>query len=460
MKDERRYEQPTRLDRAGAALHRGLVAIGRGTRAAGRGVRRGTGAGRSGARHGGALLNRAARTGEPVWRYVRPVAGTVTRLGWGVLALGLGAWLTGWLLGWVELLIVAAGCLIVLVLCALLTVGRTRLSVRIELSPRRVVAGNPAAGRLIVSNASRTRLLPVLLELPIGVSRAQFPLRRLRMGEMQEHLFSLATTRRGVVPVGPATTVRGDPFGLLRRTVPWSEVVELIVHPITVGIESLGAGVLRDLEGRTTNDTSTSDLAFHTLREYAPGDDRRYIHWRSSARAAALGGDGTLLVRQFLDTRRSHLAAIVDGRAGSYLDEIDFETAISVAASVVRRAHADDVDTTVLAAQSASYSAGLPLALDSFARAEFDRGASLVALASQAALLSPDTTVALLVTGAHVRFPELQHAAMHFAPEVNVVAVRVDPTQPAGISGLSRLVVLSLPQLSGLRGLLAGSGVS
>ena len=49
-----------------------------------------------------------------------------------------------------------------------------------------------------------------------------------------------------------------------------------------------------------------SDLAFHALREYQPGDDRRYIHWRSSAKA------GRLLVRQFLDTRRSHVTVIVD----------------------------------------------------------------------------------------------------------------------------------------------------
>ncbi len=410
------------------------------------------------AHYGATAVRGLVGRGEPVWKRLRPVVGAVSPLGRGVLLAGLLAWLLGGLLGWAELLVVAASGLIVLVVCALLTIGRTNMSVHIDLSPRRVVAGNPAAGRLRATNASRARLLPVLLEVPIGVSRAQFPLRRLRMGEVQEEIFSLATTRRGVVPVGPATTVRGDPFGLVRRTVPWSEVVELVVHPITVGIESLGAGVLRDLEGQTTNETSTSDLAFHTLREYAPGDDRRYIHWRSSARASALSGESTLLVRQFLDTRRSHLTAIVDGQASSYLDEIDFETGISAAASVVRRAFTDDVDTSVLAAQCSLYSGSLPLALDTFSRAELGTSVGLVTLAARAAQLAPDTTVALLVTGAQPAFAELQHAAMYFPPEVSVVAVRVDPTKPAGITGLQRLVVLSLPQLSGLRSLLVGSG--
>lgn len=454
--DERRYERLTMLERVFAAVRAGFVLLGRGFVRVAHLVRRGArSAGGGSARTGHRVRDVGARITAPLARIGRPVS----PLGWGVLALAAAAWLAGWLLGWVELLIVAAGCLIVLAVCALLTVGSTRLRVRIELHPRRVVAGNPAAGRLLVSNAARARLLPVLLELPIGVSRAQFPLRRLRMAEVQEEIFSLATTHRGVVAVGPATTVRGDPFGLLRRTLAWSEAVELMVHPVTVAVDSLGAGVLRDLEGQTTNDTSTSDLAFHTLREYAPGDDRRYIHWRSSAKASAVGGGSQLLVRQFLDTRRSHLSALVDGRLKAYLDEVDFETAISVAASVVRQAYADDVDATVIAAQSVAHGVTLPLALDAFSRAELNAGASIGAQASQAALLAPDTTVALLVTGAHTEFPELRHAAMHFAPEVNVVAIRVDPTRPAGITGLANLVVLSLPQLSGLRALLVGAGV-
>lgn len=419
----------------------------------------------------GGITGRVARVGTTATQTVRraasvvvpratPVLKTVSPLGWAVLGLGVAGWIVGWWLGWAELIVVALACLFTVIICVLLTLGRTRLTVRLELNPRRVVAGSPAAGRVVVSNSSRTRLLPVVLELPIGVSRTQFPLRRLRMGEVQEELFSLATTRRGVVPVGPATTVRGDPFGLLRRTLPWSPVIELMVHPMTVALDSLGAGVLRDLEGQTTNEVSTSDLAFHTLREYAPGDDRRYIHWRSSARASALSGESTLLVRQFLDTRRSHLCTVVDGRKDAYLDEIDFETAISVAASVVRRAYEEDVDTTVLAAQSVFRNAdsGAALAMDAFSRAELGQSSSLSTMARHAVQLAPDTTVAVIATGARTDFAQLQRAALYFPPEVKVVAVRVDPTEPAGLTEFPNLLVLSLPQLSGLRALLSGPG--
>lgn len=461
---DRDAEELSRIERSLESMRSGFAAVGRGGRRLGRGTTSSTKAlrraGSSGARRTGSVLDWTRRRAEPVWRHVRPVFAAVTGLGWAMLAVAALAWVGGALLGWVELLIVAAALLIVFVLCALLTIGRTRLSVTVEVSPQRVVAGNPSAGRLRTSNASRGRLLPIMLEVPIGVSRAVFHLRRLRHAEVQEELFALETTRRGVVPIGPATTVRGDPFGLLRRTLPWTDVIELIVHPITVPLNSLGAGVLRDLEGQTTQDTSTSDLAFHTLREYAPGDDRRYIHWRSSARATAVTGESTLLVRQFLDTRRSHLCAVVDGRSDSYMDDIDFETAISVAASVVRRAYADEVDTTVLAGDRIIDSGSLPLTMDAFSRAVMGGDMLLSTRAARASQLAPDTTIALLVTGANTEFGELRRAANHFAPEVNVVAVRVDPTKPVGLTGLTRLTVLSLPQLSGLRTVLGGADVA
>ena len=57
-----------------------------------------------------------------------------------------------------------------------------------------------------------------------------------------------------------------------------------------------------------------SDLAFHALREYVPGDDLRHVHWRSSARA------GELLVRQYHDTRRNHATVVVDADPAAYPD--------------------------------------------------------------------------------------------------------------------------------------------
>lgn len=392
-----------------------------------------------------------------VWDRVHPVLTGVSPLGWTTLLVGLAAWIGGAVLGWVELVMIGVGALVLVALAALMTIGRTRLQVRVDLSPSRVVAGNPAAGRVRVVNTSHAKLLPVVLELPIGVSAARFNLPRLHTGMGHEELFSISTERRGVIPVGPARTVRGDPFGLLRRTVVWTGVKELVVHPVTVPIEQLGAGLLRDLEGQTTNEVSVSDLAFHTLREYAPGDDRRYIHWRSSAKRAGLGdtGPGSLLVRQFLDTRRSHVAVVVDGRESAYSDPIDFETAISAGASVARRALTDDVDTTVVASGAVASEANVQLTMDTFSRADFG-AAGLPELARHCAEIAPMTTVALLVTGARTSFTELRQAGSHFTSDVNVVAVRVDPDANAALAMAGTTVILTLPELTGLARLLAG----
>lgn len=168
--------------------------------------------------------------------------------------------------------------------------------------------------------------------------------------------------------MGPVRTLRGDPFGIVRRELAWTEQLELFVHPRTVPLAPVGSGLLRDLEGHTTNDVSMSDLAFHTLREYAPGDDRRYIHWRSSAKATAAAGTGTFLVRQFLDTRRSHIAVVTDVDETSYAGP-EFELAVSAAASIALRTLADEMDLTIVCGEHAASEPPPYLTLDTYARA-------------------------------------------------------------------------------------------
>lgn len=401
-------------------------------------------------RTGAAAARRAGVAAAPVANRVRRFLAPVTVLGWEVLATSVGCWLLGWRFGWVELMLLAAGALTLFVLCALLTIGRATLRVEVEVEPHRVVVGAPAAGQVRVTNISRRALLPIALELPIGASAARFTLPMLRAAASHEELFVVPTERRGVVPVGPAITVRGDPLGLLRRTVSWTQVIELFVHPRTVALEPLGAGLLRDLEGQTTNDLSMSDLAFHGLREYQPGDDRRYIHWRSSAKA------GKFLVRQFLDTRRSHITTIVDSDADSYVDPEDYELAISVAASVAARAMRDEQDITVLAGSQAVPSGLGQRVLDAFSRAEL-AAHGLDDLAARAARIAPDTSIALIITGSRVPFVELRRAASYFAPEVRTIVLRVDPAGATGITGNRVLPVLTLQTLSELPALLMGT---
>ncbi len=405
----------------------------------------------SGWKEAAELIAPAARRGQAIMAPVTP-------LGWTVLLAAACAWLVGSTLGWVEAMYVSTACLLMFALSTLLTLGRTLLKVVLDVEPRRVVVGDAAAGRVQVTNISRTPLLPIALELPIGVSEARFSLPPLAAGKSHDEVFIIPTTHRGVIAVGPATTVRGDPFGLLARAVQWTGTTEVFVHPVTVPLESLGSGLLRDLEGQTTNDISMSDLAFHTLRDYAPGDDRRYIHWRSSAKVAASQPGGKFLVRQFLDTRRSHLAVVVDTNLASYADADDFETAISVGASVAARTIRDEMDTTLVIGRNVAHKAALHLALDTFARAQTD-DTSLVTGAAKAVRIAPETSVTLIVTGSAPPFGDLQRAAAQYGPEVNVVVIRVNAQTSPGISGTGRFKVLNLTRLKDLPTLLRGANL-
>lgn len=389
-----------------------------------------------------ALAPRLAPVTGPLTDYVSPVGWLV--LGGAVIALMIGA------LGhWGEFALLGYFLLAVLAACALLTIGRVQLAVTVGLHPLRVRVGDAAAGRVDVVNLRRRRLLPVTLELPVGRAAGRFTLPSLRPGAQATEHFTVPTARRGVIPVGPVTTVRGDPFGLLHRTVRWTEQLELFVHPWLVALDPLDSGLLRDLEGRTTNDMSVSDLAFHALRQYAPGDDRRYIHWRSSARHTAISGDTHFLVRQFLDTRRSHLCVIVDCDDLSYTDEDEFETAISAAASVAVRGIRDEIRTTVVVGEHVVAEGTPARTLDGFARAE-RRRVPLSRTAADAARSAPATSIALFVTGGQSDFAEVRRAAANFSIDVTTVVLRVDRTQRVGVSAAGGSTLLTLGELSDL----------
>jgi uncharacterized protein (DUF58 family) len=393
----------------------------------------------------------------------------VTGLGWLVLAGSVAAMIVGARLGWIELTLSAVTGLLTLLFCAALAVGRTALRIDIDPSRRRMVVGDSMDVAIRVTNMSARRLLMLTMEIVVGPRLVPVALpNALSSGSTFATSLRVDGERRGVIPLGPATSVRGDPIGLVRRQVSWAEQTEIFVHPRTTRLEPFGSGLLRDLEGRTTEDVSMSDLAFHTLREYVPGDDRRYIHWRSSAKVSSAAGpaspSGKFLVRQFRDTRRTHLLVIVDGDAASYVDDDEFETAISVGASIAVQARADELDASLLVADQPTRrvrgrDSASSRVLDVFARARTinRRLAPTVALAAKTA---PDATYAIIITGANSTFHSLRRAAAQLSTAVRVTLIRVDPVATSGMVTASNPTALNLTRLEDLRGLLVRGEVA
>ena len=412
-----------------------------------------------------AFLRRLWTASEPYRAAARPVLdacgrvlATVTPFGWTTLALAGFGWLLAALFGWGELALLAAVLLAGFAIACGFTIGRMNLAVTLEADPLRVTVGESSAARVSVTNLARTPVLPIGLEFPVGEALGRFTLPALGAGASHDEVVIIPTQQRGVIELGPVVTQRGDPFGLVRREVTWTQRLELFVHPRRVPLEPLGAGLLRDLEGHTTNDTSMSDLAFHTLREYAPGDDRRYIHWRSSAKVSSASGSGTFLVKQFLDTRRSHIAVVVDADEASYADEAEFELAVSVGASVAVRALADEMDLTIVVGEHAASRPHPALALDTFSRA--GHGPSPLAPSTgRLTQLAPDVSVAILVSGSRAGFGCFARARAHLAPEVHTFAITAERGAAMALRQASGMAVLTVGNLNDLPRVLLGVSV-
>jgi len=402
------------------------------------------------------------RTWPGRWRRgARSAVGVVNPLGWTLLVLGVLLVLLARRTDWVEAEVVATACLLVVVLALPFLLGRTSVAVVLELEPQRVTAGESVVAGLTVTNTAERRLLPTMLEVPVGTAVHRYPLPSLAVGARHEESFTIRTSRRGVIPVGPAMTRRGDPLGAFSRDVAWTPITEVLVRPPMTPLESLAGGLLRDLEGVTTEAVTSSDLAFHALREYVPGDDLRHIHWRSSAKVMASGGDSSLLVRQYLDTRRSHATIVVDDRPEAWGDEDQFETAMSVAASIAVRAVIDDFEVSFVCGDHATSGETGSRALDAVCRAEPGRR-GLVAGGRDAARMAPDTSLLFLIGGTGTTLEDHLRGGAPFAPEVRRYAITVDPAGRSRVTDAAGLPVLVLAELGDLgpvlRWSLSGTG--
>jgi uncharacterized protein (DUF58 family) len=363
-------------------------------------------------------------------------------VGWGAVVGAVAAIALGRGLGWLELAALGSALAAVLALALVMTVGRERYEVVLDLADRRVKVGERAVGRLTVRNASRRRSLPARIELPVGAGGADLALPSLAGGAEHEDLFAIPTSRRAVVVVGPVRSVRGDPLGLAHRSLRWTEPVELFVHPRLVSLAGASAGLLRDLEGQATRDLSDSDLSFHALRDYVAGDDRRYIHWRTTARR------GVLMVKQFEDTRRTQTALALSTDPRDYADDDEFELAVSTIASIGVQVLAEQRDLVVLAGPGRLRVAARPSLLDDCSAVSAEIGGTGVSgLGRRIARQASQASVAVLVTGSVPSPADLCSGARHVPVGTRTLVMTCSPGAEISVRTQG---TLSLGTLGGL----------
>jgi uncharacterized protein (DUF58 family) len=394
------------------------------------------------------------------WRWT---AATVTGLGLSIAIVVAVCAVLGYALGWIELVVVAFTGAALLALGVFFLLGRNSYDLGLAVDRDRVVVGEAVHATLAVSNPSRFRLPPVKSEVPVGRGLAEFYLGSIGSRGSTTREFAVPTSRRGVVRIGPVRTVRADPIGLLRREYVWTSHLDLFVHPVTVPIPATSTGLIRDLEGNPTRDLTDSDVSFHALREYAPGDDRRHIHWKSTART------GRLMVRQFEETRRSHLVIALSLASADYHSEEEFELAVSVAGSIGIRAIRDARDVSVLASdETPEFARGAvntprrlsslsrSRLLDDLARVEHSARASrLIPLARGSAESVSGASVAIIVCGSEATAAQLRSASAAFHPGVEVLAVVCNPGIVPSLRRVGELRVLTVGYLDDVQKALA-----
>ncbi|WP_234983305.1 DUF58 domain-containing protein [Demequina sp. NBRC 110053] len=400
----------------------------------------------------------AGRVGAAVARAWSATAETINPAGWLLVAVAAGGFAAAFAWGWAEAWVVAVAATALLVLCIPFLLGRHSYEVALEFDRDRVVAGTDLVAALGVRNVGQRVSLPALLDIPVGEGLIEAHVPLLRAGHDHRETLTIAAERRGVIAVGPMTIGRGDPVGVLQRDHTWPDVQHIYVHPATVPIPSTSAGLLRDLEGVVTSTIVDSDLAFHAIRDYRPGDSRRHVHWKSTAKT------GQLMVRQYEETRRSRIAIAIDLDVSQYQHEDEFEMAVSAASSLGLQAIRDGREVVITASAEIPRHAvervhslrTLPTLtptamLDGMSGIDGTEDVMpLPLVAGMTAQEAEHLSMVFLVTGSRQPLPSLRKAAVAFSADVTVVAVRADAGAEPAVRSARELTVLTIGMLHDL----------
>lgn len=365
-----------------------------------------------------------------------------------VAVLGVGCYVAGWQLGWIELMVVAAGCLAALLIAVAFVVGRLAIQIDRDIDPLRVMVGEPAGALLTARNPGRRPTRSIVVDEHIGPSNVAVTVPTLAPGGEHRTFYQLPTNRRARVRIGPAEVVRADPLGLLRRRVGHAPATDLWVHPRWALVSALPSGFAKDLEGPTSDASPSGDIAFHALRPYQLGDDRRHIHWMSTARS------GTLMVRHYVDNRRPTLAVLLDDENSPY-DDDRFEVAVEIVTSLVMSSLALQLP---IAARSTTewilgrlHPQGRDGVLETLTLVEpRPEPGSLVLAAAELARVEPATSAIAIVTGTRPA-AELLPTVTHLRSRARVIVIVVDEPKGTAVRSLPGATVINVSSLDEFR---------
>ncbi|MGK0716161.1 DUF58 domain-containing protein [Leucobacter sp. W1153] len=380
-----------------------------------------------------------------------------------ILVMGV---LAGASFGWIEAWFVALAAAALLLTAWPFLLGSRDYRASIRLSRQSVVAGGEVHAEIEVENSATRPQLPALIELPVGEALREILVPML--GGQQSATMSavVPAMRRGVVRVGPLTVARRDPLGMLGREVTWPDSHLVHVHPVTAPLPPGTAGLVRDLEGAPSRRLTDADLSFHAVREYAPGDALRNVHWKSTAKT------GTLMVRQFEESQTARVAVLFDARRDEYASDDEFELGVSLAASLSVQAVREGRERFIASTWAPGRvrpsvdgveevpSRDVVQLLDAWAelRPATEHAARIESLTRGLAESRRQLSIVYVVTGSIPGLDRLRRAAAAFTPDVRVVAARCEWLADPALQHIDPFTVCTVGALGDLpRLMLRGS---
>ncbi|WP_277554862.1 DUF58 domain-containing protein [Halobaculum limi] len=120
--------------------------------------------------------------------------------------------------------------------------------------------------------------------------------------------YDLTYEARGRHRLGPAEVTARDVLGLAETDLSTSETAEVLVYP---EVHAIAGWARRDLRSLHETGIHEERREFDRLREYAPGDSLRDVHWKSTAKR------DDLIVKEFSAEAQTEAVSIAAGAAAA-----------------------------------------------------------------------------------------------------------------------------------------------
>jgi uncharacterized protein (DUF58 family) len=223
------------------------------------------------------------------------------RSSWSI-ALGLSALVASWAFGSTPLTVVGLGFVLAGALArAWARAVRGSLEVERRLLPGDRIVGGDVAIEVSVRHRRRALGGSITVRQPLGAA-----VRESRVPGARSVVVFPAVPR-GRHRLGPLDTAIVDPLGLERVEHRLDEETDVLVRPrIPVLTTVFSAHGLREAGSARSAFRRPTGFEIHAIRDYAPGEPLRAVHWPSTARR------GQLMVKELDDAPREDVAVILD----------------------------------------------------------------------------------------------------------------------------------------------------